>query len=72
MKIIFSNGKGGVTVMFPAPDWESRMLELGKKDVPKGLPFKIVEDSDIPEYDEHRNAWEIDESALTDGIGESE
>ena len=50
MKIIFSNGKGGVTVMSPAPDWESRMLELGKKDVPKGLPFKIVEDSDIPEY----------------------
>ena len=69
MKIIYPNGKGGVAVLSPSLDWENRMLELGEKDVPKGLPFKIVNDSDIPKYDEFRNAWEVDESKLTDGVG---
>ena len=71
-KIIYKNGKGGVAIMSPSPSWTASLVELGKKDVPKGYKFKIIEDSDVPPYDEHRNAWEVDESILTDGVGEGE
>jgi len=48
------------------------MQELGKKDVPTGLKYKIVEDSDFPPEKTFRNAWVVDDSELTDGIGEKE
>jgi hypothetical protein len=70
MKILHSNGKGGVTVLWSTAEWAGTMKELGEKCVPKGLPFKIVEDSDVPDLaDEFRNAWEVDEAELTDGVG---
>ena len=71
-KIIYKNGKGGVAIMSPSPNWSASLVELGKKDVPKGYKFKIIDDSYLPPYDEHRNAWEVDESILTDGVGEGE
>ena len=71
-KIIYKNGKVVVAIMSPSPSWAASLVELGKKDVPKGYKFKIIEDSDVPPYDEHRNAWEVDESILTDGVGEGE
>tara|TARA_B100001173_G_scaffold183661_1_gene158545 strand:- start:152 stop:487 length:336 start_codon:yes stop_codon:yes gene_type:complete len=45
--------------------WE----ELAQKVVPKGLKYKIVEDSEVSTDRSFRNAWEIDESELTDGVG---
>ena len=44
--------------------------EVAVKDVPKGLKYKIVNDTDIP-YSERpfRMAWTVDESVLTDGTG---
>jgi hypothetical protein len=45
------------------------MEELAQKDVPTGLKYKIVEDSDIPTDRTFRDAWEIEESELTDGVG---
>jgi len=38
--------------------------------VPTGQPFAIVDVSEIPESREFRNAWDIDESELTDGYGD--
>ena len=45
------------------------MEELAQKDVPTGVKYKIVEDSFLPSDYTFRNAWEIDESELTDGVG---
>jgi len=47
--------------------------EVAKKDIPKGLKYKIVQDTDLP-YSERvfRDAWTVDESLLTDGVGEQE
>jgi hypothetical protein len=45
------------------------MEELAQKDVPTGLKYKIVEDSIIPSDRSFRNAWEVEESELTDGVG---
>ena len=45
------------------------MEELAQKDVPTGRKYKIVEDSEMPSDRSFRNAWEIDEAELTDGVG---
>ena len=70
MKIIFKTPEGNVAVLNPSLEWNGSMEELGKKDIPAGLKFKIVEDSYIPEDKTFFDAWEIDESLLTDGVGE--
>tara|TARA_R100000353_G_scaffold15152_2_gene14731 strand:- start:220 stop:456 length:237 start_codon:yes stop_codon:yes gene_type:complete len=43
--------------------------EVAQKDVPTGKKYKIVEDSDVPTDRSFRNAWVVDESDLTDGVG---
>jgi hypothetical protein len=45
------------------------MEELAQKNVPTGLKYLIVEDSEISSDRTFRNAWEIDEAELTDGVG---
>jgi len=60
----------GVAVIVPSPEWKGTMDELAKKDVPTGKKYKIVDVSEIPSDRSFRNAWEIDEALLTDGVGE--
>ena len=69
MKIIYKREDNGVSVIIPSPKWLGTMEELAQKDVPTGLKYKIVEDSDIPSDRSFRNAWEVDEAELTDGVG---
>ena len=69
MKIIYKTPEGTVTVLHPTQEWTGTMEEVAKKDVPTGLKYKIVEDSDIPSDRSFRNAWEVDEAELTDGVG---
>ena len=69
MKIIYKREDNGVSVLIPSPNWSGTMEELAQKDVPTGLKYKIVEDSDIPSDRSFRNAWEVDEAELTDGVG---
>lgn len=71
MKIIYKNESGGVSILHPTPDALTFMIidEIAKKDVPTGLPYKIVEDSEVPTDRTFRDAWTIDEATLTDGVG---
>ena len=69
MKIIYSLVDNDVAVLVPSKHWTGTMEELAQKDVPAGLKYKIVEDSFIPTDFTFRDAWEIDESELTDGVG---
>ena len=71
MKIIYKTPENTVTVLCPGPLLvkHSDLEKIAQKDVPTGLKYKIVEDSVIPTDDSFRNAWEVDEEALTDGIG---
>lgn len=71
MKIIYKNESGGVAILHPTDEALSFMTidEIAKKDVPTGLAFAIVEDSEIPEDRTFRDAWTIDEAILTDGVG---
>ena len=72
MKIIYKNESGGVSILHPTDEALSFMSidEIAKKDVPTGLPYKIVEDSEIPTDRTFRDAWTVDEATLTDGVGE--
>ena len=69
-KILFKNKNGGVSIITPSPEWKGTMDELAKKDVPTGKKYKIVDASEISSDRSFRNAWEVDEALLTDGVGE--
>lgn len=57
-RIIYPTPEGGVAIIVPAPDCELTIEEIAAKDVPSGVPFRIVEAADIPEDRTFRNAWE--------------
>ena len=69
MKIIYNRSNKKISILHPAPNWSGTMEELAQKDVPTGLKYKIVEDSVIPTDLTFRDAWEVEESELTDGVG---
>ncbi len=54
-RIIYTNESGGVSVIIPTG--ELSIEEVAKKDVPAGVAYEIVEDSDIPSDRTFRNAW---------------
>lgn len=71
MKIIYKNSDGSVAVIHPTDEALEIMTikEIALKDVPTGVAFAIVEDSEIPTDRTFRDAWTIDEDLLTDGAG---
>lgn len=72
-RIIFKIEDGSVAIIVPTPECLEKytIQQIAEKDVPEGLPYKIVDISEIPSDRTFRNAWEIDESELTDGVGGS-
>jgi hypothetical protein len=60
-RIIYQNTEGGVSILIPSPNWKGTIEELASKDVPAGLPYKIVDVSEIPSDRTFRNAWEYQE-----------
>lgn len=69
MIIIFKNSDG-VCTLTQGIDNGLTLLETGQRDVPAGVPFWIVDPSELP-MDEPTEAWELDTDALRepDGIG---
>jgi hypothetical protein len=63
--IIYTNDNGGVSILYPTG--ELAIEEVAKKDVPAGVPYQIVDASDIPTDREFRNAWEA--NIIPDGVG---
>lgn len=71
MKIIYPSPTGGVAVAIANPSKYPDLAEAAKKLLPKGVPFKIINDSDLPADDTFFDAWEYD-FTNKDGIGERE
>lgn len=69
-RIIYQTTEGGVAVIVPAPNCGLSIEAIAKKDVPTGVPYKIVDVADVPSDRTFRNAWEVDANNLTDGVGE--
>ena len=68
--IVYINDGGGITILVPAPNCDLSIDEVAKKDVPTGSKYKIVDTTGISSDRSFRDAWYVDESDLTDGVGE--
>lgn len=68
-RIIYKNPEGGVAIMTPCLDCGLTIEEIAAKDVPTGLPYKIVNASEIPTDRQWRDLWDVDDADLTDGVG---
>lgn len=67
--IVYNQSNGNVVVIFPVLDCGLTVEQIALKDVPFGMPFKIVDVSDLPQDGSPQEAWVIDEADLTDGVG---
>jgi hypothetical protein len=68
-RILYQKQDGQLVIICPAPNSGISIEQVALKDVPPGLPYKIVDVEDIPTDRTFRNAWQVDEAALTDGVG---
>lgn len=70
-RIVYKNSLGGLSVITPNSECGLSLEEIAKKDVPKNIPYKIIEVTDLPSDREDRNAWDIEfTNEEADGIGE--
>lgn len=60
-RIIFPNEYGGVSIMVAMVDCELTFEEIIEKDVPKGVPYQIIDALEIPTDETYRNAWTYEE-----------
>ena len=58
-RIVYQLPERPVSVVIPAECGLS-LAQIGRKDVPPGVPFWIVDASDLPEDRTFRNAWDLD------------
>ena len=65
-KIIFPH-ETGIAVI--TPTGELSLEETALKDVPSGVKYKIIDESDLPSDRDFRNAWEYDFTTDFDGVG---
>lgn len=68
--IVYTNQSGGVSVLMPV-DCGLSLDEIAKKDVPKGVPYKVIDRADLPSDRTWRDAWTLGQFE-PDGIGEKE
>jgi len=57
-RVIYPTPDGGVAILVPIPDCGLTLEEIIAKDVPPGVPYKIIDAADIPTDRTFRNAWE--------------
>lgn len=58
--------ESGLSIIIPTG--ELPIEDVCLKDVPAGVPYKIIDVSDLPESRDYRNAWEAD-MTNPDGYG---
>lgn len=66
--IIYPNQNGGVVLVIPALECGLTIEEIAAKDVPAGVPYLFINETDLPTDFEFFDAWEADFSS-PDGYG---
>jgi len=66
-RIIYPSGDG-VSILIPAEKSGLPVQEVARKDVPAGLPFRIIATAEIPTDRSQRDLWTADFSQ-PDGYG---
>lgn len=69
--IIFDNGKGGVSVIIPAPNCGLTIEEIAAKDAPAGSSPEIVSVDNIPTDRTFREAWQREKGAVVEHVEKS-
>jgi hypothetical protein len=71
-RILYTNPEGGVSVIVPAPDAQLEgetegdfIARVAAGAVPEGVPFSIVDGSEVPSDRTFRNAWRKSGAAVT-------
>jgi len=67
--IVYNQPNGVLAIIYPNLACGLTIEQIASKDVPFGLPYKIIDSSDIPEDRTWRNSWTADNADLTDGVG---
>jgi len=67
--IVFKEDDGSISIIKPIDGCGLTLDEIAQKDVPRGKKYKIIDAEDLPTDRYFRNAWDMDESEMTDGIG---
>ena len=69
--IIYKQASGVLAIVRPTEEALTvyGIEAIAKKDVPAGLPYKIIDAAEIPQDRIERNAWTVDDADLTDGFG---
>jgi hypothetical protein len=58
--IIYPQENNSIAVVCPAPECSLPIAEIARKDVPAGVPYLIVDASQLPQDDQFFEAWEAD------------
>ena len=69
-RIIYKQDDGVAAIIVPATNCDLTVEQIAKKDVATGKKYKIVDVSGISSDRSFRDAWTVNESDLTDGVGE--
>ena len=69
-RVIYKNPDSTISVLIPTIEALSfaTLEEIATKDVPEGLPFKLVKDTDLPDRST-RKYWLWDDKITPDGVG---
>ena len=67
--IIVDGVNVGVAIMSPSTKCGLTVEQIAQKDVDPNVPYKIVEDSEVPTDRTFRDAWEIDPAICDSGVG---
>jgi hypothetical protein len=69
--IIYKNTNGVLAILYPTQEALNihGIEAIAKKDVPHGLPYKIIDATDVPSDRSQRNSWTADDADLIDGVG---
>lgn len=59
LRIIYPTPEGGVAIIVPAVECGLTIEQIAAKDVPAGVPYKVVNVSEIPSDRTFRSAWEF-------------
>lgn len=71
MQVIIYNQDNGIpAVMMPTPEalQSYGIMAIAVKDVPAGKPFKIVDESELPQW-WTQETWVVLDTDLNDGVG---
>lgn len=67
-RVIYPNQDGTIAIVIPVEQSQEMLNIICKKDVPAGIPYKIIDADLLPEDRTFRDAWSADFSE-PDGFG---